>query len=107
MGTYPDIGTQFADLLQRFLPADQFTVRVQPTPVLRCLATHRSVAAGLPGGTPPFVDTKCLLSAIEGQVIGQLDDETMTVIEGRFEGHRCKLTILLPLGIPGSRSTRQ
>ena len=98
MNTEKSILTRFAAFLRPYFPPGKFKVLVQQWPYLRAVVTPVSEALEKDG--TPHIDVKRLLDSLEGVVIGRQDDEIVTVIEGQFEGHKCRLTIVLELLVP-------
>jgi hypothetical protein len=98
--TEKSIITQFERFLRQFFPSGQFRLLVQQWPHLRAVATAISDAQDT-DDTAPYVDLKSLANSLEGVVIsrGQAD-QRITVIEGQFNGHKAKLTLVMPLVVP-------
>jgi hypothetical protein len=89
--------TRFQVFLRSYFPREHFDIVVQQWPYRHAIMTSISAATA---DTTPCVDMKCLIADLDGVVVDRKDDETMTVIEGQFEGQKCKVTIFLPLLVP-------
>jgi hypothetical protein len=99
MNVDQEIRHRFLVFLRGLFPEDQFRLLVHQSPYLRAVATY--IRHDLDGEerTTSYVAMNRLLDRLDAVVVERQDDETMMVLEGEFEGRKCRLTLLLPFAV--------